>query len=68
MPALGITELVWDPEGEEREGSEAVEGPGSVNGYSSSGGVESMDGMEGMKLNGREGSISVECMDDVNVS
>ena len=46
---------------------ESVEGPGSVNGSSSSGGVESLDGVKGMGLEGREGGISVECMDDVKV-
>ena len=72
LPALGIIEAVWESEfaigREEKEESEAVEGPGSFSKSRSSGGVESLDGMKGMELDGREGSISVGCMDDVNVS
>lgn len=70
--ALGIIEAVWQPEPpieiENREVIESVKGPDSVNESSSTGGMDSMNGMKGMELDGRNGAISVKCVDDVNVN
>lgn len=54
--ALGIIEAVWDPEA-------AIEIEASSNG-----GMESVEGMKGMELDGREGVVSVERVEEVEVN
>ena len=69
--ALGIIEAVWQPESpaeiENQKVIESVKEPDSVNEFKSAGGMDSMNGMKGMELDGRNGVISVECVDDVKV-
>ena len=70
--ALGMIEAVWQPEPPIEIGNrkviESVNGPDSVSESSSNGGMDSMNGMKGMELDGRNGVISVECVDDVKVN
>ncbi len=70
--ALGMIEAVWQPESPIEIGNrkviESVNGPDSVSESSSNGGMDSMNGMKGMELDGRNGVISVECVDDVKVN
>ena len=70
--ALGIIEAVWQPESpveiETPKAIESVKGPDSANESSSTGVINNIEGTKGMRLNGRNGVISVKSVDDVDVN
>lgn len=68
--ALGIIEAVWQPEPtmETPKASESVNASVSVNGSSRTGDMDSAKGIKGMESNGRNGVVSVKCVDDVDVN
>ena len=61
--ALGIIEAVWQPE-PTMETPKAIESDES----SSTGVMDSAKDIKGMESNGRNGVISVTCVDDVDVN
>ena len=68
--ALGIIEAVWQPEHpiETPKAIESVNASDSVDGSSSTGVMDSVKGIKGMELHGRNGDMSVVCVDEVDVN